>query len=99
MDFPDAIFRANPHLQILTLDRLPDAARAIKESDLQGDVYGVLVSRLDSSTSDVKVIDCNTALLLFSLSEPSKLPHHVYSSWNRRVSSDFVRLLFEGIVE
>ena len=92
-------FRANPRYQLLVFDRLPSEARVRLAALPQGpDFYGVLRPTQDGSQG-WKSVDRDTALLLFTLREPDRLPAYVTSSLGAAAHRTIARLVAEGILE
>jgi hypothetical protein len=95
----DAIFRANPQLQAVVVDRLTAPERAVLGARLRNpDVYGVLRPRGDGPPS-VKVIDRDTALLFLTLAEPGPMPRFVRDALGPRADAALARLVLDQVLE
>jgi hypothetical protein len=95
----EATFRANPAYDLLAFDRLPQHQQAML-AELRADpsMYGV-VFRHDSASRACKAVDRDTALLLFTLQSPSRLPSYVRALLADQEGDDIARLVLDGLLE
>ncbi len=94
-----AVFRANPELQAVVVDRLTEPERTLLGARLRDpNVYGVLRPRGDGPYS-LKVIDRDTALLFLTLAEPGPMPRFVRDALGSRADSVLARLVLDQVLE
>ncbi len=94
-----AIFRANPAYELVTLDRLPPKHQEfLRDLTRDPDFSGILLPRVQSS-SGIKSVCRDTALLFSMLREPGKLPAHITALSSDRFHEDLARLVLDGVLE
>jgi hypothetical protein len=92
-------FRANPRYELVVFDRLPTGDRErFAALPREPDSYGVLRPAPDTGLG-WKAVDRDTALLLFTLREPGRLPAYVATSLGVVAHRTIARLVAEGILE
>jgi len=94
-----AVFRSSPSRELVLLDRLPrhdrNALGAIAE---QPEIFGVLRS-LRPGENRWLAVTRDTALLLFALREPGRLPAYVTNASDPRWPREIVQLVMDGALE
>lgn len=94
-----AQFRANPGYQLVVFDRLPpEQQEALKELRNDPDFYGLLIPQPGSGRS-AKSVSQDTALLLFTLSGPGKIPAYVQSKLGESCNQTLAELVLDGLLE
>jgi hypothetical protein len=91
--------RANPQYELASFDRLDTAARdALAGLTAEPGFYGVLRPRLDSGLG-VKSVDCDTALLYLTLSNPGRLPSFARAALGESAARIVAQLVADRILE
>jgi hypothetical protein len=95
----EATFRASPAYDLMVFDRLPQYQQELL-ADLRNDpaMYGVIFPR-ESAARSSKAVDRDTALLIFTLQTPGRLPSYVRALLDRQDGEDIARLVLDGILE
>jgi hypothetical protein len=94
----DRRFRSHPRYEIVLLDRLGEAERALLDAvarDPGG--YGVLRPRDGHST--LKAIGQDTALLLYTMVQPGPLPRYAVQALGDRGNETIAALVLDGVLE
>lgn len=95
----DRAFRANPHYELVLLDRLAPAEQAaLSELGNSGDTYGVLRPRSDSGL-EVRSASSEVALLFLTLQQPGPLPGYVRAQLGDVLDETIGRLLLDSVLE
>jgi hypothetical protein len=95
----EARFRANPEYQLTLFDRLPlDQQNAFRDLTKDPELYGVLTPR-EGSARTTKSVCRETALLLFTLSEPGLLPAYVPATLGENCNRAIAELTLDGVLE
>ncbi len=99
VDLTSARLRANPAYELILFDRLAESERwFLRGVAADPDCYGVLRPRADSSSS-MKVVSRDTALLLFSLREAGPLPRFAAQALGQDCANAIGRIILDGILE
>ena len=93
-----AVFRANPRYELVLVDRLSTAERALLGASEVADLYGVLRPR-GGEGPDVRAVTSETALLFLTLGEPAPLPGYVRARLGDELESTIARLVVDGVLE
>jgi hypothetical protein len=95
----DAEFRANPEYQLVLFDRLlPEQQDALRDLTKDPDFYGVLIAQEDNARN-MKSVCRDTALLLFTLSQPGPLPAYVRATLGEKCNRAVAELVLDGVLE
>ncbi len=95
----EAVFRANPAYELRAFERLPDMFRqALGELGEDDDCYGMLLPA-EPGALQPKAVDANTALLFYTLGEPSKMPRFVKSRFGGSSRQAFAKLVMDDVLE
>lgn len=98
-DILDATFRAPPHYALLLLESLPAADQERFASLAQDeDFYGLLSPRPGSGLG-LKAVDCETALLFYTLQEPGPIPRYVRRRFGPECNAAIATLVLDGVLE
>ncbi len=97
--------RANPAYELVLFDRLGEGERKLL-ADLRREpgFYGVLRPRLEhagapAGSLSIKAVDCDTALLLYTLREPAPLPAYVEERFGHETGRAIAQLVADGVLE
>ena len=94
-----ARFRANPALNIILTDRLPQSQREkLRELVNEEEYYGVLRKSGGAGQPD-KVIDHETALLFLTMREPGPMPDYVTRKFGEDCNRAVAELVLDGVLE
>ena len=93
-----AVFRANPRYELVLVDRLSAAERALLGTSEVADLYGVLRPR-GAEGPDVRAVTSETALLFLTLGEPAPLPGYVRTRLGDELERTIARLVVDGVLE
>jgi len=98
-DMQTATFRANPSYELVLFDHLP-AEQQLAFKDLRQDpaFYGILRPRAGGRLT-LKVVNQDTALLLFALHAPSRVPAYVLGKLGEGWNQTFAELVLDGVLE
>jgi hypothetical protein len=92
-------FRANPHYELVLLDRLAPAERAaLGELESGSDTYGVLRPRPESGL-ELRPASMEVALLFLTLEQPQPLPAYVGAQLGDELDRSIGRLVLDGVLE
>jgi hypothetical protein len=92
-------FRASPAYELVLFDHLaPEERAALAEAATDPDFYGVLRPP-NGHGGTVKVVTTDTALLLYSLRRPGRLPTYVRHGEPGQIRRGVTRLVLDGILE
>ncbi len=95
----DKQFRANPALELVLFDRLPqEIQQNLQKLRKDADFYGVLVPRHEAGLSP-KAVDQDTALLFFTLQQPGLVPEYVRSRLGGNCNQRIAELVLDGVLE
>jgi hypothetical protein len=90
--------RANPAYELILFDRLSEAEQqALRGLGDDPDCYGVLRPR--DSSSSLKAVSRDTALLLLSLQQAGPLPRYAARSLGEDGLSSIAKMILDGILE
>ena len=92
------IFRANPGYELVLLDRLSGAERALLGDLEVDDLYGVLRPRPGAGV-EPRSATSETALLFLTLSEPAPLPGYVQARLGDDLERTIARLVLDDVLE
>ena len=95
-----ARFRANGNYEIVLLDRLTEAYREELQAgtETDADIDGVLWPRSDKGLTP-KTVCHETALLLYTLHEPGRLPAYVHARFGAECNQAVAELVLDGVLE
>src|SRR5215217_1402085 len=92
-------FRANPHYELMLLDRLGPAERAaLGELESRADTYGLLRPRPESGL-ELRPASMEVALLFLTLERPQPLPAYVRAQLGDDLDRSIGRLVLDGVLE
>jgi len=92
-------FRANPHYELILLDRLGPAERAaLGELESRADTYGLLRPRPESGL-ELRPASMEVALLFLTLERPQPLPAYVRAQLGDDLDRSIGRLVLDGVLE
>jgi hypothetical protein len=95
----DAILRANPAYELVSLERLPAEERAVLNGAAgDEDLYGLLRPKEDSGLAP-RSASTSVALLVLSLAEPGPLPAFAVKSLGDAAGGTIERLVLDGVLE
>jgi hypothetical protein len=99
-DITGARFRANPHYELLTLERLsPEERQVLDGLQRDPDFYGVLRPRAGGDGLNFKSVCRETALQIYSLQTPGLLPSSLGSQFGGQLNQAIAELVLDGILE
>jgi len=99
IDLTQAILRANPAYQLVLFDRLSAAERdTLRGLADDPDGYGVLRPR-ENAALGVKAVSRDTALLLFSLQQPGRLPRYAARAMGDDSAATLAKMVLDGILQ
>ena len=92
-------FRANPHYDLVLLDRLgPAEQAALVELESRDDTYGLLRPRPESGL-ELRPASMEVALLFLTLERPQPLPAYVRAQLGDDLDRSIGRLVLDGVLE
>jgi hypothetical protein len=92
-------YRAGRRFELVLFDRLPTAEQvALGELLFDADLYGVLKPRTGEHGT-IKVVNRDTALLLFALGEPGPLPRFASAGSGEAAERSIADLVMDGVLE
>jgi hypothetical protein len=92
-------FRANPHYELVLLDRVAPAERAaLGELESWSDTYGLLRPRPESGLG-LRPASMEVALLFLTLEQPQPLPAYVRAQLGDDLDRSIGRLVLDGVLE
>jgi hypothetical protein len=95
----DAILRANPAYELVSLERLPAEERAVLNGAAgEDDLYGLLRPREGTALAP-RSASTSVALLVLSLAEPGPLPAFAAKSLGDGAVGTIERLVLDGVLE
>ena len=95
----DASFRATPDYQLVLFDRLDPAQQdTLRDLTKDPDFYGVLIPS-ETGSHTTKSVCRDTALLLFTLQQPGRLPAYVRASLGENCNEEIAQLVLDGVLQ
>lgn len=97
-----AIYRLSPDVEIYPLNRLPkeiDSPLYQQLHQQSNDMENAFGAAINHKKNTLRLIDQNTALLLYSLQQSGVLAEHVLQQWSETTAADIKFLLSMDLIE